>query len=246
MMLAYVPYATQLNGEIGGSAEVQYKFKKGTLLGGKYGMDISVNASQMFAPDTVGIPGIQDTSRHFKYTTNYNSLGEELFRDINIEINRKLSKKVKFTAIYSTQFINQAWVQYNTLGKEDHPDVHSHIGVLDITWRYKTGKALRFEAQGFFTKDTVNAFGTGSWGTGLIEWTPSSNWFLILADQYNYGHPDADRRVHYYYASMIYASGPTRITLSYGRQRAGIFCAGGVCRFVPSANAITLSVSTSF
>ena len=40
-MPALQPYATQLTGEVSGMAEVQYKFKKGTPLGGKYGMDIT-------------------------------------------------------------------------------------------------------------------------------------------------------------------------------------------------------------
>jgi hypothetical protein len=263
MMLAYVPYATQMNGEIGASAEVQYKFKKGTPLGGKYGMDVSVNGSIMHAPDTTGLTYAEDSVRHYKYKTSYTSLGQELFHDFNIEINRKLSKKVKLTAIYSTQFINQAWVQYNTLGKKDHPDVTSHIGVLDLTWRYKPGKAIRFETQGYFTRDTVNEYGIGSWGSALVEWTPSSNWFIILADQYNFGYNavrleansslpagaepvKAEHIPHYYYGSVVYVTGPTRITLSYGRQRAGIFCAGGVCRFVPAANALTVSISSSF
>lgn len=263
MMLAYVPYATQMNGEAGASAEVQYKFKKGTWLGGKYGMDVSLNGSAMHAPDTVGLTNAEDSIRRFKYKTNYNKLGEKLFHDFNIEVNRKLSKKVKLTAIYSAQFINQAWVQYNTLGKTEHPDVSSHIGVLDITWRYKTGKAIRFETQGFFTRDTVNEYGIGSWYGALVEWTPNSNWFIILADQYNFGYNsvrlennsslapgmppiEAEHIPHYYYASVVYVTGPTRITVSYGRQRAGIFCAGGVCRFVPAANALTVSVSSSF
>ena len=246
MMLAYVPYASQLNGEIGGSAEVQYKFKKGTPLGGKYGTEISINASAMYAPDTIGLPSQSDSIRHYKYRVDYTKLGKEYFHDFNIEINKKINKKLKFTFIYSTQYINQAAVQYNTLEKRDHPDVNSHIIVTDVTWRYKTGKALRFEGQTFQTNDRVNDYGNKSWVTGLVEWTPSSNWFVIVADQINYNNPDEAKRVHYYYGSIIHVSGPTRITISYGRQRAGIFCAGGVCRFVPSANALSISISTSF
>lgn len=246
MMMAYVPYATQMNGEMGVSGEIQYKFKKGTLLGGKYGTDIAINGSAMFAPDTIGLPSTSDSLRHYKYRVDYTRPGQKLFHDFNIEIGKKINKHVKFTFMYSNQYINQAWVQYNTLGKKEHPDVHSNIWVADVTWRYKTGKAIRFEVQNFLTKDTVNDFGAGSWGTGLIEWTPSSNWFFVIADQYNYGNADPTKKVHYYYGSLIHVTGPTRITLSYGRQRAGIFCAGGVCRFVPSANALTISISTSF
>jgi len=246
MMMAYVPYASQMNGEIGYSGEVQYKFKKGTLLGGKYGTDITLNGSVMYAPDTTGLTYKEDSVRHYKYKVNYNGVGEELFHDFNIEINKKISKKLKLTLMYSQQYIYQAWVQYNTIDKKEHPDVLSHIWVSDVTWRYKLGKAIRFEVQNFITKDTVNEYGAGSWITGLIEWTPSSNWFIVLADQYNYGNADTHKKVHYYYSGLVYVTGPTRISLSYGRQRAGIFCAGGVCRFVPSANALSLSISTSF
>jgi len=246
MMMAYVPYASQMNGEMGGSAEIQYKFKKGTFLGGKYGMEVNLNGSVMYAPDTTGLRYSEDSVRHYKYKVNYTSLGDEFFHDVNIEINKKINKKLKFTLMYSNQFINQAQVQYNTLDKKEHPDVRSHIWVTDITWRYKLGKAVRFEVQNFITKDTVNEYGAGSWMTGLIEWTPSSNWFVVLADQYNYGNEDSHKKVHYYYGGLVYVTGPTRVSISYGRQRAGIFCAGGVCRFVPSANALSISVSTSF
>ena len=114
LMMAYVPYASQLNGEIGGSAEVQYKFKKGTALGGKYGTEICINASAMYALDTTGIPHSQDSIRHYKYSVDYTKTGKEYFHDINIELNKKINKHLKFTLMYATQFINQSQVQYNT------------------------------------------------------------------------------------------------------------------------------------
>ncbi|MEJ6490989.1 MAG: DUF6029 family protein, partial [Flavobacteriales bacterium] len=43
-----------------------------------------------------------------------------------------------------------------------------------------------------------------------------------------------------------YVREATRITLSYGRQRAGLFCVGGVCRFVPANNGLTLNFTQSF
>jgi hypothetical protein len=43
-----------------------------------------------------------------------------------------------------------------------------------------------------------------------------------------------------------YIKGSTRFTVSYGRQRAGLFCVGGVCRFVPANNGLTLSFTQSF
>jgi hypothetical protein len=257
-LMAYYPYGTQANGEVGGSGEIQYKVKKGTWLGGKYGMDITVNGSVFYALDTTGINSSADSIKQLKYSTNYGNVGDEFYHDFNIEITKKLSKKLKFTLMYANQFLNQSVVQFNTLDKEEHPDVSSHIGVLDITYKYKSNSAIRFETQGFFgTYDYKEAKyesngelnkknNTGSWLSGLIEWTPTSHWSITVADQYNYNNPIESKRVHYYFGMIGYVNGPTRISVSYGRQRQGIFCAGGVCRFVPSSSGLSVSISSSF
>ena len=65
-------------------------------------------------------------------------------------------------------------------------------------------------------------------------------------DQYNYGNPVEGQKLHYIYGSLGYIKDATRITLGYGRQRAGLFCVGGVCRFVPASNGLTLSFTHSF
>jgi len=258
-LMAYYPYATQPNGEVGGTGELQYKFKKGSLLGGKYGMDITINGSAYYGIDTIGIAPISDTLNNFKYSTNYGGVGEEYYHDFNIEITKKLSKKLKFTLMYANQFLNQSIVQFNTPDKEEHPDIKSHIGVLDVTWRFfKHGSAIRFETQGFFgsydykerkyddngKKNITN--NTGSWGSALIEWTPNTHWSITVADQYNYNNPVISKRVHYYFGMIGYTNGPTRVSVSYGRQRQGIFCAGGVCRFVPASSGLSISISSSF
>ena len=257
-LMAYYAYGTQANGEVGGSGEIQYKVKKGTWLGGKYGMDITVNGSVFYALDTTGINSSADSIKQLKYSTNYGNVGDEFYHDFNIEITKKLSKKLKFTLMYANQFLNQSVVQFNTLDKEEHPDVSSHIGVLDITYKYKSNSAIRFETQGFFgTYDYKEAKyesngelnkknNTGSWLSGLIEWTPTSHWSITVADQYNYNNPIESKRVHYYFGMIGYVNGPTRISVSYGRQRQGIFCAGGVCRFVPSSSGLSVSISSSF
>jgi len=257
-LMAYYPYGTQANGEVGGSGEIQYKVKKGTWLGGKYGMDITLNGSVFYALDTTGINSSADSIKHLKYSTNYGNVGNEFYHDINIEITKKLSKKLKFTLMYANQFLNQSVVQFNTLDKEEHPDVSSHIGVLDVTYKYKSNSAIRFETQGFFgTYDYKEAKfesngelnkknNTGSWVSELIEWTPSSHWSITIADQYNYNNPIQAKRVHYYFGMIGYVNGPTRISVSYGRQRQGIFCAGGVCRFVPASSGLSISISSSF
>ncbi len=64
-LLNKYPYVTQSNGEMGLGTELLYKFKKETLLGGKYGTNISINYNRIhsidkqFPPDTnaLNIPG---------------------------------------------------------------------------------------------------------------------------------------------------------------------------------------------
>jgi hypothetical protein len=52
--------------------------------------------------------------------------------------------------------------------------------------------------------------------------------------------------VHFPYVTAGYIRGATRLSVGYGRQRAGLFCVGGVCRFVPASNGLTISFTQSF
>ena len=53
-------------------------------------------------------------------------------------------------------------------------------------------------------------------------------------------------QIYYPIGSFGYIRGGSRFSFSYGRQRAGIFCVGGVCRVVPAANGLTASITTTF
>ena len=111
---------------------------------------------------------------------------------------------------------------------------------------------MRFEAQYLSTKQDQ-----GNWATALVELTFSPHWFIAVMDQYNFVTFDdtflqdgktevTPERLHYPISSVGYIRGGTRFQLNYGRQRAGIFCVGGVCRTVPAANGLSLSVTTTF
>lgn len=242
LMAAFSPYATQPNGEVGGMAEMQFKLKKGSLIGGKYGTDITINYSHFNSLKQNHVNDSNTTSR--LYSTKYTEFGEDLYHDLFVEINRKFSKKWKATFMYSRQFNNVNITQHNTPGGE-YKNVKSHIGIVDVTWKYKSNSALRFEGQ-FMVRDNKDTLNLGSWAVGMIEWTPTTHLFLAVLDQYNYGNPVENLKLHYFLVSAGYTNGPHRISLSYGKQRQGIFCVGGVCRVVPASNGVAISITSSF
>jgi hypothetical protein len=126
-------------------------------------------------------------------------------------------------------------------GKPGVPTVYADVAIADVTYRLTMRNALRGEIQHLSTEQDQ-----GDWATLLVEYTYAPHWFVAIQDQYNYGNPESAKQTHYYNASFGYNNQGTRLTLSYGRQRAGIFCVGGVCRVVPASSGLYLSVTSSF
>lgn len=247
-MLALNPYATQIKGEVGLMAEMQYKFKKGTPIGGKYGTEITINYSR--ANGLKQIPVSDSLTTATLYRTKWTDLGQDYYHDFFIEVNKKFNKKWKGTFVYSNQFYDRNVIQFNA-ENAGYKSLKANIVVVDLTYKYKSSSSIRFETQGLFAKDqdmitNSNLVARGNWATALIEWTPTGNWFFALYDQYNYGNPDEKLKIHYYLGTFGYNRDAHRISLSYGKQSAGIFCVGGVCRTVPASNGVTLSITSSF
>lgn len=235
LLATLYPYATQLNGQIGYQAEMIFRLKKGTPWGGKYGTTVLINYSQMNNLDTLHLNDWNTTRKG--YRAEYFSQGSLYFSDFNIEISKKWTKKIKTTLTYANLIYNKDVLE----GKSGYGNIYANVGVMDFTYRFNDRHSLRTELQGLFShKDQ------GDWATGLVEYTYSPHWFVALLDQYNYGNKVVYKRVHYYTALLGYVRNTLRITLSYGRQRQGIFCVGGVCRNVPAANGVTLSITYSF
>ena len=228
------PYATQPNGEIGFQTEVVYTIKKGSLLGGEYGTTIIANYStaNSIDKDTSGV------NPDYGYNSDYTKIGKDVYyKDFNIEITRKFSKSFKFTLFYANQVYNKDIVQ----GLSGFGTIYSDIVVLDFTYKFNSKHALRTEMQSLTTDQD-----DGDWASLLLEYTISPHWFFSALDQYNYGNSNPVKQLHYYFGSVGYIQNSTRISINYGRQRAGIFCVGGICRNVPASNGISLTVSSSF
>ena len=234
------PYATQPNGEIGFQIAINYKVPKKSKIGGKYGMGVSINYSQMnnidrSAPNDTAYIGQSGT---MGWNSDFFKFGKQIFnRDLTIEIDKKFNKKFKSTFKYIYQKYDIATIQ----GHTGEPIVNANIAIIDMTYKLTSKKALRWELQGLWTKEDK-----GDWAAALIEYTVSPHWFITIADQYNYGNKHSNEKIHYYTGSFGYTLNTMRIALTYGRQREGVVCVGGVCRQVPASNGFSLTISGSF
>jgi hypothetical protein len=234
-LLALHPCATQPEGEFGTQIDVFYKIKKGSLLGGKYGTKISFNFSRINALNG-GNSFLNDNSEH---TPMFISIkGEELyFRDLNLEIYKKINKKIRVTGVIARQSYNK-----DVLEKPgNYGIVESTIAITDISYKIKKGHTVRIELQELLTDG-----GDGSWSMGLVEYTVSPHWFFAVQDMYNWGNHDLEKQLHYVNINCGFLSGSNRFAIGYGKKRAGIFCVGGVCKEVPSSNGFSLTISSSF
>ena len=236
--LSMYPYATQVNGEQGLQADVMYKFKKGTFLGGENGLDLHLNGSVVYGLDTTVTGGAGTEG----YSVN-SGLGETLYGDVSVEIAKKLSKAVKYTVTYAYQV-------FNPVVENEPGDLHhNHIVVADVLWKVNKGHSLRFEAEWMGSDSHYDANDpthsdrrAGDWIMGLVEWNIGPKWFVSASDQYAYN----DGIGNYYNFTVGYTSGATRLQVGYGKQREGLLCIGGVCRLVPASNGLTFSLTTSF
>lgn len=243
LVASLYPYATQLNGEIAYQTEIVYTIPKGSKLGGTYGTTLNGNFSTAYQPlqhtstikasDSTGIAYV---GRPFDKSSNL------YWQDINFSISRKFSKSFNLVLSYFDIKLN------NDVAKvtEDAKGIiSSHIGVIEAGYKINKNHSIRIELQELVT-NKGKARDKGDWATAVVEYNFKSNWFFGVMDQYNYSNPEKELQIHYVIGTVGYVEGSSRFTVSVGRQRAGLFCVGGVCRNVPASNGLTFSFTQSF
>lgn len=245
------PFASQPNGEMALQGQVDFTIPKNSLLGGKYGTQITLNYSRVTNIDKQQVDDATaiDQTGTLGYKSDFFAFGGELYySDLSVMIGKKLNHSLKGTLGVMLQEYNKNVMEGH---KDEYDNVKSTIIIGDVTWRLNNRHALRFENQWLFTKQDK-----GNWVAGTIEYTVSPNWFFAVQDEYNYGINDVSsdhsstegelEKIHYYNLSAGFIKGNSRIAVSYGRQREGLLCVGGVCRQVPAATGFTLTLTTSF
>ena len=239
------PYATQLLGEVAFQGDVLYTFKKGTKIGGKYGTSVNFNVSTTYQPikHTSTINSLDSTG--VAYITRPFDKSDSLYwRDINVNVTKKINKDLSFIFSYFNIIINNDVAK---ISNDAAGIISSHIGVIEAAYKINKSHSIRTEVQGMFIEKEKGFINDkGNWATILVEYSISPSYFFSFMDQYNYGNPIESKRIHYPIITCGYIKDATRFTVSYGRQRAGLFCVGGVCRFVPANNGLTFSFTQSF
>ena len=128
---------------------------------------------------------------------------------------------------------------------ENHPH-EAHIFVGDVTHKFNRKTSLRFEVQYLLSGDEKSEwkeiYSEGDWVAALVEVSLAPRWSFYVQDMYNIGKT----KTHYYNGGFSYTYNRTRVQLSYGRNRAGQICSGGVCRYSPAYTGVNLVLTSSF
>jgi hypothetical protein len=220
----------QQSGEVGTQFDLFYSLKKGTTLGGKYGTKIAVNFSYWNGLDA------QYNIENKWYEAKFIGNGPRLFRDFSIEIKRRLTKKFSTVLTFQDVIIDKGVSLGGPIGTQG--DIAAKIGVFEGTYRLDGGKSVRFVLQHLWSEQDRK-----NWVASVLEYNFNSRFAVYIADAYNYG---GEGEIHYYNLGGSYSKGNTRLGLNYGRQRGGLICIGGVCRFVPENTGLSANLTVSF
>ena len=218
MLTSLYPYGTHATAsEWAFQGEVRYTWKRGTKMGGKYGTTLKLNASH--------IRGTTDTW--------FGMSDAPYYTDVNLELNKKINKQWYIGAMAMYQTYNKQVIE----GKGDL--IRAGIGVVEAKWAVNKKVQMRAEAQYMYTKEDE-----GQWVAALYE---LSLWRqLVISGQWMYNFVDGkvdskENRNHYYTFAATYTHGAHRVMAGYTKTREGFNCSGGVCRYVPKQEGVSLT-----
>lgn len=158
-----------------------------------------------------------------------------LYRELQLALQKKIKKQYDYT-------IGAQAVRYNQ-GIYQEPE----LGLIDVIVpfveynKYYTNKtSLHLESQALFTQ-----YDLGNWVNVAASYNFPSNWQIDVSSLTNLGF-SGDSPIFYYSALGSYSHKSTLISGGYERNREGIVCSGGICRFQPAFNGFVLNMSTNF
>ena len=156
--------------------------------------------------------------------------GNMLFRDLSVDIEKQWTKQFKSTLLWSMQ-------EYSPSYGANRTTWLSNIFVADLLYKFTPTLSARMELQYLVTYEDQK-----DWMAGLVEVSLAPHWSVFASDMWNHG----STKLHYYNAGVSYSKSRTKVTLGYGRYKAGYICSGGVCRQIPAYTGANLAVLMSF
>ena len=190
---------------------------------------LDYTAENKFHGSTIGTDG---------YKSGFFGMSDDIYyQDINLQVEKKVSKDFKLNLMYMNQRYNQEIV-------EGHGGtIKSNIFVAEGKYQFNKKLTLRAEAQYLNTKHE-----SGDWWYGMLELSVLPNFMFTLSDMYGkpYVNGTYENEEHYYMCSVTYNKGSHRLMAGYGRTRAGYNCSGGVCRWVPANKGVQVSYNYTF
>lgn len=210
------PYAGNPDGELGGQIDLFYNIRRNTFLGGKYGMKVHLNSSMYYTPVSAL------STAHDKARLAY--------RDLTFDVEKKWSKKLKTIFFMTIQELSPSH-------GEKIATQAQNVFVGDVTYKFNTKFSLRGELQYLYSEELSK-----DWMAMLLEANFAPRWSIFASDMLNHG----DTGVHYYSVGTAYTYSKLRVSASYGRNRDGYVCSGGVCRWQPAYTGGNLQLSLLF
>lgn len=227
------PFQGKPKGERAAQIDIFYNIAKKTKLGGKYGTKLHANASVIYQPNDViwyVLPAEVDPHAM-----------EFVYLDANFDLEKQWNKKFKTTALFAFQRM-RGESNANLM-------INRYLFVADGLYKFTPTQSLRVELQ-YLHSPFAAEEGTryrdprdgSDWWAAALEYGIAPRFSFFVTDMYNFKR----EQIHYYSVGMSYTQARTRIALSYGRNRPGFVCSGGVCRNMPGYTGINLSLTSSF
>lgn len=156
--------------------------------------------------------------------------GNLLFRDMSIDVEKQWTRKFKSVFLWSMQEYSKSY------GAADDAYM-SNIFVADLLYKFTPSLSARLELQYLLSEGAEK-----DWMAALLEVNFAPHWSIFASDMYNHG----STKVHYYNGGVSWAMSRIRLSLGYGRYRAGMICSGGVCRQTPAYTGGNFALNLTF
>lgn len=211
------------------TGEISSRFTNSGEIGGQ--LDVFYNVKR-----GTWLGGKRGMKLHANFST-YHTIAEEgtfkpgnlLFRDISVDLEKQWTSKFKSTLLWSYQEFTPSYGASRTTWL-------SNIMVADLLYKFSSTFATRMELQYLVTFEDQK-----DWMAALVEVTFAPHWSIYASDMWNHGMT----KVHYYNGGISYTKSRTRLSVGYGRYKAGYICSGGVCRQIPAYTGASISLVMS-